>query len=278
MAMKDIASGRSDLYRIDPTKIQVKDDWNSRDTSDPANEDHIRTLMGSIREIGVKKPLVAYMDKDVAYVTDGHCRLEAVKRLIADGVEIKTVPVIVEDKFSSEADRIFTQIVHNQGKPLTSLEQAKVFKRLLDLGWSQKDIASKAGLSGGRISQVLYLLTLPMVLQKFVVEGRASENMVVSTYKKLNEDVAATVAELSGAVANAEKEGRKKAKPSDAGEGDGEGKPKPSAKAGNGKLASYLKKLVEKSYVDSLIDDTEGMVTWSLREVDWAELMEMIDY
>src|ERR1700761_816896 len=125
MAIKDIASGRSDLYRVDPKLIQVKPDWNSRDASDPANAAHITELKASIREMGVKRPLVCYMEAETVYVSDGHCRLAAVMQLIAEGVEIKTVPVMVEDRHSNEADRIFSQIIHNQGKPLTGIEQAK---------------------------------------------------------------------------------------------------------------------------------------------------------
>lgn len=276
MAIKDIASGRSDLYRLEPAIIQVKADWNSRDASDPANADHIRELKASIREIGVKKPLVCYMENNVVYVTDGHCRLDAVMQLIKEGVEIKTVPVMVEDRLSNEADRIFSQIVHNQGKPLTGIEQAKVFKRLIDLGWAQKDIALKAGISGGRVSQLLELLTLPLVLQKFITEGKASASMVLGTFKKHNGDVALTVAELTGAVAVAATQGRKRAMPKDTGEGSGEGGG--SARAPASGLKKHLKTLVEAAYADQRIDDTENMVTLSMSESDWAELMEMIDY
>lgn len=276
MAIKDVSQGRSDLYRVDPAIIQIKADWNSRDVTDPANAEHIAGLAASIKEIGVKKPLVCYQENDVVYVSDGHCRLMAVRQLIAAGVEIKTVPVMVEDRFSNEADRIFSQIVHNSGKPLTGIEQAKVFKRLIDLGWLQKDIASKSGMSGGRVSQLLELLTLPLVLQKFITEGKASASMVLQTFKKHNGDVALTVAELSGAVAVAQEQGRKRAMPKDVGEGEGGSEGKSGGSRSN--LKSHLKKLVEAAYADQRIDDTENMVTMSLSENDWAELMEMIDY
>ena len=270
--IKELSVGRTDLYRVDPKVIQTKPDWNSRDASDPANAEHIAGLKASIREIGVKKPLVGYVENDVVYISDGHCRLAAVMQLINEGIEFKSVPFITEDKASNEADRIFSQIVHNQGKPLTGIEQAKVFKRLLDLGWLQKDIAGKSGMSGGRVSQLLELLTLPVVLQKFITEGKASASMVLATFKKHNGDVALTVAELSGAVAVAAQQGRKRAMPKDTEGGEG----KPTTPRNN--LKSHLKALVEKAYADERIDDTEAMVTMSLSEGDWAELMEMIDY
>jgi ParB/RepB/Spo0J family partition protein len=274
--MKELSNGRSDLYRVDPAIIQVKQDWNSRDASDPANAEHIAQLAASIKEIGVKKPLVGFVENDIVYVTDGHCRLAAVRQLIKAGVEIKSVPFIQEDRFANEADRIFSQIVHNSGKPLTGIEQANVFKRLMALGWAQKDIALKAGISGGRVSQLLELLTLPLVLQKFITEGKASASMVLNTFKKFNGDVALTVAELSGAVAVAAEQGRKRAMPKDT--GNGEGASAGSASSPRGNLKSFLKAMVEKAYAEERIDDTENMVTMSLSEDDWAELMEKIDY
>jgi len=271
MAIKDIANGRSDLYRVDPAIIQIKPDWNSRDSDDPANTEHIAGLKASIKEIGVKKPLICYQENDIVYVSDGHCRLIAVQQLIKEGMEIKTVPVMVEDRHANEADRIFSQIVHNQGKPLTGIEQAKVFKRLIDLGWAQKDIAAKAGMSGGRVSQLLDLLRLPVVLQKFIAEGKASAGMVLTCYKKHNEDVALTVAELNGAVVIAEKQGRKRAMPKDTENG--------SEKAPKGQsLKAYLKELVAIAYSTERVDDTENMVTISFTEDEWADLMEKIDY
>ena len=273
MAIKDVSSGRSDLYRLDPAIIQIHEGWNSREATDPANANHIAELAASIREVGVKKPLVCYMENDIVYVTDGHCRLQAVRHLIEDGVEIKTVPVMVEDRNSSPADRIFSQIVHNAGKPLTSLEQAKVFKRLCDLGWAQKDIATKAGISGGRVSQLLELNILPVILQKYIIEGKASASMVLQIYKKHKQNIDETIMELNGAVKVAEESGRKRAMLKDTEEGGGK------AKAERGQsLKNYLKELVATAYADERVDDTEAMVTISFTEADWAELMEKIDY
>lgn len=275
MAIKDVANGRSDLYRLDPKLIQIKEGWNSREANDPQNASHVAELAASIKEIGVKKPLVCYMENDVVYVTDGHCRLQAVMHLIEEGVEIKSVPVMVEDRFSNEADRIFSQIVHNAGKPLTSLEQAKVFKRLCDLGWAQKDIAAKAGISGGRVSQLLELNILPVILQKYIIEGKASANMVLNTYKKHKQNVDETILELNGAVRVAQESGRTRAMPKDTGS---EG----TATSGAGKagklpsIRSFLKEVIEDAARNGNIDDSEDIVTISMPEESYRSLLDML--
>lgn len=269
---------RSEFYQIDPRKLEIKSDWNSRDFSDPANIAHVEELAKSIAENGVREPLKVYLEKDVPYITNGECRYRAVMLLIERGVDIKAVPVIAEDRLSNEADRLFTQFISNSGKPFGPIENARLFKRLLDMGWQQQDIAKKTGFSGGRVSQLLELLRLPQVLQKFIIEGKASASMVLQVWKKHNEDTALAVAELSGAVAVAAEQGRSRAMPKDTGDGEGSGGGSGKSSGPKNSLKKHLKALVEKAYAEERIDDTESMVTMSLSEGDWAELMEMIDY
>lgn len=279
MALKDFSEGRTDVYKIDPRKLQIKEGWNTRDFSDPANAEHVEMLAKSIAEVGVREPLKVNMEGNIPYVTNGECRYRAVMLCIERGVEIKTVPVMGEDRFANEADRLFTQFISNSGKPFGPIENARLFKRLVDMGWAQKDIASKSGMSGGRISQILELNTLPISLQQFIIEGKASAAFVLNIFKKHMGDLEKAFAELTAAVGTAEADGRKRAMPKDTGDGEGSGEGKGGKSSGGGsKLKSFMKKLVEAAYADQRIDDTENMVTMTLSEQDWAELMEKIDY
>ena len=182
--LASISEGRSDLFKIDPRKIQIKAGWNGRDMSDPLNIEHVDTLAKSICQVGVKEPITVYWENGQAFVSDGHCRLLGSMRAIEHyKAEVKTVLCKTEDRHSNEADRIFSQILRNSGKPFTALEQAKVFKRLLDLGWQQADIAAKSGYSNGRVSQILELLTLPEGVKSMVIAGQVSPTMAVQTVK-----------------------------------------------------------------------------------------------
>ncbi len=280
-SLKDLSQGRTDVFKVDPRRLQIKDGWNSRDFDDLANQEHVEALCKSISEVGVREPLKIFMEKDIPYVTNGECRLRAVMLAISRGVNIQTVPCMSEDRLGNEADRLFTQFLSNSGKPFGPIENARLFKRLLDMGWQQNEIAKKTGFSGGRISQLLALLQLPVALQKFITEGKASANFVLQVWKKHNEDTALALAELLEAYANAQGEGRTRALPKDGGGegGEGEGGSSKVKKASKGaSLKSHLKAMVEKAYAEERIDDTEAMVTMSISEGDWAELMEMIDY
>src|ERR1700733_896674 len=206
-----ISDGRSDLHKLNPKLIKIKDNWNSRDFDDPTNKSHIEELALSIAEIGVRQPLTVSWENGEAWLSDGECRLRAVMLAISRGAEIKTVPVILEDRYSNDADKLFSQIIRNSGKPFSQMEQAKVFKRLVDMGWQQGDIAKKAGVSPARISQILDLLTMPEPIKQMVVAGQVSASMAVATLKEHNGAKATQV--LQDAVAVAQSEGKDRALP-----------------------------------------------------------------
>lgn len=200
-----IAEGRSDMHRIDPRKLHVKQSWNGRDFNDPANIAHVDQLALSIAEIGVKEPLTVSWEDGKAWLVDGECRLRATLQAIEfHKAEIKTIPVKTEDRYANEADKLFSQIIRNSGKPFSAMEQAKVYKRLVDMGWLQGDIAKKAGVSAARISQILDLLAMPEPIKQMVTAGQVSASMAVATLKDHNPAKAVQVLQDAVAVANAE--------------------------------------------------------------------------
>lgn len=260
MAIKDISQGRTDVYKLKPSDLNIKDGWNTRDINTPENKEHIEQLSKSIAEIGVKEPLKVVWEDNKAYITNGHCRYHAIMLAIKNGAEIKAVPVLVEDRHANEADRIFTQIVSNSGKPFTQLEQAKVFKKLLDLGWPQKDIAAKSGISGGRVSQILELLTLPEPVKQMIAKGEVSASMAVQTVKA---DGDKATEKLTAAVTAAKADGKTRAMPKHAGERG------PSA-------TSVIKNAIEAAMLEKRFDESEELVTVSFTETEWSNILNAL--
>lgn len=212
--IKDLAKGRSDVFRLSPDDIHVRDGWNSRDFTQPDNIAHVQELAASIREVGVRKPLTVYVEAGKAYLTDGECRLRAIRQVIKDGAEIATVPVITEDRHSSEADRLFTQIVGNSGKNFSALEKADVYKRLIDFGWSETDIARKAGVSRQTVLDMLALRSAPAPIAAAVKSGDITPTLAVKTIRREKDAAAETITE---AVQRAKASGKKRATARDVG-------------------------------------------------------------
>lgn len=257
-----IAEGRSDLHKLNPTKIKIKPDWNSRDFNDPTNKQHIEELALSIAEIGVRQPLTVSWENGEAWLSDGECRLRAVMLAISRGAEIKTVPVILEDRYSNDADKIFSQIIRNSGKPFSQMEQARVYKRLIDMGWQQSDIAKKAGVSAARISQILDLLTMSEPIKALVTNGSVSASMAVATLKEHAPAKALQV--LQDAVAVANSEGKEKALPRHA--APTEAKP-PANKRSLGLVAAV--KAAFESVTTEVDDDDDSVVTIRMTVDQW---------
>lgn len=210
--IKGIAVGRSDIYRLDPLDLNVKDDWNCRVVNfDPADADDL-ALAESISQVGVKQALTAYTENGKVYVSDGHRRLGATLYAINNlGAEIKSVPVQTEERYANEADRVLSMIVRNSGKPLAPIEQARVLKRLLDLGWTEKDIAAKTGYKRPWIKDLLELQAAPQSVIGLVTNGQVSATLAISTLKKHEGDGGKTARELTRAVEKAQKEGKTRA-------------------------------------------------------------------
>lgn len=202
------SQGKSEVFKIDPRILVIDPSDDYRDKSQELDE-HIDMLAQSIAEIGVRKPIEVKLEDGKVIVKEGRCRTRAAMRAIeVYKADLKAVPVISVDRYANEADLILNQFVGNQGKPFTSLEQAKIFKKLLDMGWNQSDIAKKVGMSNGRISQILSLLTMPTQVQNLVSAGSVSASLALSTVKAAETPQQSAEA-LQAAVDKATAEGRK---------------------------------------------------------------------
>jgi len=170
--------GKRDYYPFDPRQLKIDPSFNVRDLHSADLKTKNLELKESIRANGVRVPLEIRFDGTDAYVTSGHRRHAMVLELIAEGVEIKSVPVMPEPKGTGPEDRDLNLIISNSGEPLTPLEKAKVIKRLVDYGWEDADIAKRVGWkSRASVQQHLDMLTLPRDVQDAVKRGDVSVTM-----------------------------------------------------------------------------------------------------
>ena len=200
-SLKDRSVGRKDLFMFDPRQLREDPGWNARHDT-PELREHLDTLKGSIRSLGVLEPLTCYVSGEDLIVTNGHCRLKATMELIAEGVEIVSVPVRVEDKGTNEADRALSMLSRNSGKPLTTLETAEVVKRLMGYGWDEAKIKAKTGFSGTYIGRLLTLLESPEPIRAAVDRGEVSASLAVEVQKSNPADAHAVLQE-AGEIAKA---------------------------------------------------------------------------
>lgn len=215
--IKELAAGRKDLFRLPLSAIKIKSGWNARDVTTEAYQIGIRDLALSIASVGVKEPLTGYMESGEFFLSNGHRRVEAInlanlEMLDADH-QITEVLVNTEPSTADDADRILSMIVRNSGVPFTPMENASVFKRLIDAGLSVMDIAKKSGLTDTRIRQTLDLLNLPDKMKEHVSEGRISAETAKKVIARVGGDESDEV--VRRGLERAAGKGRKRATPKD---------------------------------------------------------------
>ena len=205
-SLQDTAIKRVDMYQFDPLKIEVEPGYNIR-AFDSANDEDDAILKESIRASGVRTPLTIRTKKEQVFVVAGHRRLAAVKELIAEGVEIRAIPCLPEAKGTTDEDRVLDLIRSNQGKPLTAMQRAEVFKRLIAFGWDEAEIATKVGCSRGHVCDMLTLASAERDVRQMVQAGEIAATTAIRAIKQEGDEAGSVLAE---AVADAKAAGKKK--------------------------------------------------------------------
>jgi ParB-like chromosome segregation protein Spo0J len=190
---------RVDMYQLPPALIEIDPGFNVR-ADTPAVRDHILAIAESIKSGGFMqtRPLTVRMQGDRVVVTDGHCRLLAVRLAIAEGCEIQTIPCLPEARGTNEADRALMLLTSNSGLPLTGLEQAEVVKRLLAFGWPESQIASRIGRTRQHVASLLELAEAPHAVREMVRDGAVSPTVAIAA---IRQDGTGAAAVLQAAIA-----------------------------------------------------------------------------
>ncbi len=246
--IKELAKGRRDLYQVSVHDLHVKDGWNSRDESDPANAAHIDDLARSIAREGVKEALTVYMENGTMFVEHGHMRRLGTLRAIDlyGAAPTITVPVQFGNKDATEADRVSSQIIRNSGKPFSPLEMGTVFAKLTTLGKTDKEIAEIAGVSRAYVGQLAMLMAAPKAIHDLVRSGSVSATLAIETLKDCEGDGKEAAKRLKEAVKTAKAAGKDRATKKHLTTGDPE--------ADDGATADTPRKTRQRKTPDSILE------------------------
>lgn len=136
--LNDLGQGKLEGPKIDPRIVIVRQGFNYRDITTEAAQKHIAWLKESIRERGVDQPIsVEYTDGEV-FLVDGQCRLEALKQLWDEGLEIRVPAVAVR---GDEPEVLARSMTANGSLPPTQMEFGSAVARLINYGWPMERIA-----------------------------------------------------------------------------------------------------------------------------------------
>ena len=206
-AMREAGAASGDLWKVPIGDIHVIEGFNIR-SNGADHAEHLAGLVSSIMANGfyLNRPLAGYValknGKNLVYLTDGHCRLEAAQEAIKLGAEIKTLPVVVSPKGTSLEDLTVGLVTNNSGKPLSQYEIAVVCKRLVGFNWTEKEIGRRLGMATNRVADLLTLVGAPVAVRNLVKSGTVSATQALDTIKR-HGDKAAEKLELGAEKAKA---------------------------------------------------------------------------
>lgn len=134
------------------------------------DEQALNELANSIKMYGILQPLILRPLGDKYEIIAGERRYKAAT--IAGLSEVPAILVNLDDQTSAEL-----AIIENiQRKDLTAIEEAKSYKKLLDLGnYTQEQLASKMGKTQSTIANKLRLLNLIPDVQEALMNNLISE-------------------------------------------------------------------------------------------------------
>ena len=146
------------------------------------DEKELSELSNSILKYGVIQPIVLRKVGSKYEIIAGERRYKAT---VMAG--LKTIPAIINNTDDNTSAEI-ALLENLQRKNLTVIEEAQSFKKLLDRGFTQEEIASKLGVSQSSIANKLRLLNLPKKVQDALLFSKISERHARSLLSLNDED------------------------------------------------------------------------------------------
>ena len=133
------------------------------------DEKELNELANSIIKYGVIQPIVLRNIGDKYEIIAGERRYKA--SCLAG---LKKVPAIINNTDDNTSAEI-ALLENLQRKNLSVIGEAQSYKKLMDRGFTQEEIASKLGVSQSSIANKMRLLNLPKDVQNALLYNRISE-------------------------------------------------------------------------------------------------------
>ncbi len=215
---KEIGAKSGEMLIVKYGSLNVLPDFNPRVTGTAEYEQGISDLAHSMLAEGFyrDKPLAVFVQKgddgaDKFYIADGHRRYAAVGEAIAkDSAFDPEIPVIVKPKGTTMEDLLIATM--KTGAPLAPYEQGIVLKRLVNMGKTIEESATRLGMTRTYADNLLLLLGAPAKVRNAVMTGKISATAAIN---ELKADPTNAAENIAAAVTKAVAEGRGKAKPKD---------------------------------------------------------------
>lgn len=142
--------GKETAFKVAPHLIEVEPGFNR-----PINRERVESFKISMRNEAIIPPIFVRVDVGRIVMVDGEHRLIAAKELIAEGMEIPHLSAI--HFRGDDGDAICHKITTSHENGISPLNKGKDYQKLIRLGWSEKKIADRIGMSVDHVKSCLAL-------------------------------------------------------------------------------------------------------------------------
>ncbi len=147
------------------------------------DEQELNNLSDSIIKYGVIQPIVVRKIGEKYEIIAGERRYKA-----ACLAGLKSIPAVLNNTDDNTSAEI-ALLENLQRKDLSVIEEAQSYKKLIDRGFTQEEIASKLGVSQSSIANKMRLLVLPKEIKDALLYNQISERHARSLLSLNNEDL-----------------------------------------------------------------------------------------
>lgn len=143
----------------------------------------IDELAKSIKKDGLLQPISVRQVNNHYKIIHGERRYRACKT-----IALKEIPAIIQNL--NDEDAFHSSIIENiQREQMTPIEEAKAFKKYIELGYTQNEVANKISKSRSYVLNRLQLIELSPKIIKMINSGQLSSSHI-KPFNKLKNNVA----------------------------------------------------------------------------------------
>lgn len=181
---------RSNIFWLTIDQIEVETGFNRR--KDFGNLDEFGD---SLIANGILQPIhvVKVKGEDKYILRNGERRVRALRLKQEQGVDISEFRIpAISRAFMAEDQALLLQLLTNEGKPFTMLEEANVYEGLFNFGWTPDEIKLKVGKSITHVTNLLILAQgSSKKLKETIQKGTISATLAVQQLKagKTSEEI-----------------------------------------------------------------------------------------
>lgn len=132
------------------------------------------------------------------WIVDGHRRHYQIGRAIEAGAPLQdkdgAIWISIKQFIGNDIDRVCRIAISNEGKKLTAIQLAEVYKRLAGFGLTPDDIAKRMTRTRQHVEQIMVLANANHDVQAAVRRGEISPSLAISATRANGENAGAVIA------------------------------------------------------------------------------------